>query len=99
LNTRLAKNRRIRIALLELLKTVYPGALDQRALMFAMDNLGYPMPGGELSAHLRYLEEKGYLSSRERKGEGYDVSFAFLTAEGWDLLDGIHEDGGVDPRL
>lgn len=99
MNTRLAKNRRIRIALLELLKSAYPGALDGRALMFAMDNLGYPLPEGRLSAHLSYLQEKGYLLVREQKGEGYDVSFASLTAEGWDLLDGIHEDGGVDTRL
>jgi len=99
LNTRLAKNRRIRIALLELLRTAYPGALDQRALMFAMDNLGYPMLEGELSAHLSYLKEKGYVSAHERRGEGYEVSFAFLTAGGWDLLDGIRQDGGVDTRL
>jgi hypothetical protein len=98
-NTRLAKNRRIRIALLELLKSAYPGALDQRALMFAMDNLGYPMPEDRLAAHLSYLEEKGYLVAEERRGEGFEVSFASLTAEGWDLLDGMHEDGGVDTRL
>jgi hypothetical protein len=67
--------------------------------MFAMDNLGYPMPADGLSAHLRYLEEKGYLVSREQKGEGYEVSFASLTAGGWDLLDGLREDGGVDTAL
>jgi len=99
LNTRLAKNRRIRIALLELLKSAYPGALDQRALMFAMDNLGYPMPESGLSAHLSYLQEKGYLSATQREGEGFEVAFASLTAEGWDLIDGIRVDGGVDTKL
>lgn len=99
MNTRLAKNRRIRIALLELLRTAYPGALDQRALMFAMDNLGYPMPAGEMQAHLSYLKEKGYVAAHVRKGQDFEVDFAFLTAGGWDLLDGIHEDGGVDIRL
>ena len=99
MNTRLARNRRIRIALLELLKSVYPGALDERALMFALDNLGHPMPTDGLRAHLSYLGEKGYLVSEEKRGDGFAISYASLTAEGWDLLDGLRADGGVDTRL
>ena len=100
MNTRLAKNKRIRIALLELLKSVYPGALDYRALMFALDNLGYPLPEAEVGAHLSYLMEKGYVFNEQRSGEGYAISVSFLTAEGWDLLDGIRDDeAGVDSRL
>ena len=99
MNTRLAKNRRIRIALLELLKSVYPGALDRRALQFALDNLGYPMPVEGLGAHMSYLEEKGYLVTEEKTGEGFAISYSSLTAKGWDLLDGLRADGGVDTRL
>lgn len=99
MNTNIAKNKRIRVALLELLKSVYPGALDQRALSFAMDNLGYPMPEGMLAAHLSYLQEKGYLALGCKKGQGYDISFSSLTAAGWDLLDGIRSDSGVDEKL
>ena len=99
MNTRLARNRRIRIALLELLRSVYPGALDQRALSFALDNLGYPMPDEALSAHMSYLGEKGYLAATERKGEGFHISYASLTAAGWDLLDGLTDDRGVDTCL
>lgn len=96
---KLANNKRIRIALLELLRSVYPGALDRRAIMFTMDNLGYPMPGDMLSAHLSYLEEKGYVAAGSREGLGVSLEFSSLTARGWDLLDGIRSDEGVDTRL
>lgn len=99
MNTTTAKNRRIRIALLNLLKTEYPGALDLKALQFAMDNLGYPMPSGRLEAHLRYLEEKGYAQLQRRKGFGFDIAFASLTAAGWDLTDGLVRERGVDAEL
>lgn len=65
MNTTTAKNRRIRIALLNLLKTEYPGALDTKAIQFAMDNLGYPMPSGRLEAHLRYLQTRPSASISE----------------------------------
>lgn len=96
MNTESVKNRRIRIALLNILKTEYPGAVDLKVLQFAMDNLGYPMPEGMLEAHLRYLEEKGYVISESRTGFGFQVAFASLTAEGWDLLDGLIHERGVE---
>jgi hypothetical protein len=99
LNTTGVKNRRIRTALLKLLKTEYPGALDLRALQFALDNLGYPMPEGRLEAHLRYLEEKGYVALKKHKGFGVEISFASLSASGWDLLDELVTEKGVDARL
>ena len=100
MNTTAAKNRRIRIALTELLKTEYPGALDLKALSFAMDNLGYPMPEGALTAHLSYLQEKGYVSIRRKSGRGFDIAFASLTARGWDLIDGLGvAEPGVDTGL
>lgn len=99
MNTISAKNRRIRIALLNLLKTEYPGAVDIKVLHFAMDNLGYPMPEGMLEAHLRYLEEKGYSHLETRRGFGFQIAFASLTAAGWDLLDGLVREKGVDEKL
>jgi DNA-binding transcriptional ArsR family regulator len=99
LNTTSVKNRRIRVALLRLLKTEYPGALDTRALQFALDNLGYPMPYGSLEAHLRYLEEKGYVALKRHRGFGVEISFASLSAQGWDLLDELISEKGVDGRL
>jgi len=88
LNRSYAVNRRIRTAVLELLKTEYPGALDLRALQFALDSLGYPLPEAMLAAHLRYLEEKGLAALSVKKGYGFSVEFASLTAKGWDYLDG-----------
>jgi hypothetical protein len=84
---------------LELLRTEYPGALDLKALQFAMDNLGYPMPQGMLEAHLRYLDEKGYARLHVKRGFGFRVEFAALTAGGWDLLDGLVGEKGVDAEL
>lgn len=99
MNTTTAKNRRIRIALLRLLKTEYPGTLDVKALHFSLDNLGYPMPEGELMAHLGYLKEKGYVNNQHRTGLGVKLTFASLTAEGWDLIDELLSERGVDKRL
>lgn len=93
------KNRRIRIAILELLKTSYPGALDLKVLQFSLDNLGYPMPLENLSAHLKYLEEKDYVRLELRKGYGFEIAFAFLTADGWDILDGHRHEKGIDEAL
>jgi hypothetical protein len=93
------KNRRIRVALLELLKTEYPGSLDLRVLQFSLDNLGYPMPEGDLTAHLRYLEEKGYAKLQRKEGYGFAIAFAKLTADGWDLLDGHRHEAGIDEAL
>ncbi len=84
---------------MELLSTEYPGALDLRALRFALDSLGYPLPEGMVEAHLRYLEEKGFVRLEKRKGFGFSIAFASLTAEGWDLLDGFKSDRGVDGGL
>jgi DNA-binding transcriptional ArsR family regulator len=93
------KNRRIRIAILELLKTSYPGSLDLKVLQFSLDNLGYPMPPENLSAHLTYLEEKKYVRLELRKGYGFEIAFASLTADGWDLLDGHSHEKGIDEAL
>lgn len=99
MNTTGVKNRRTRIALLRLLKTEYPGALDLRAMQFALDNLGYPMPEHQLAAHLKYMQEKGFVSLTVKKGFGVELSFAVLSASGWDLLDEIIADCGVDGKL
>jgi hypothetical protein len=57
------------------------------------------MPGGRLEAHLRYLEEKGYVSLKKHKGFGVEISFASLSAQGWDLLDELITEKGVDTTL
>ncbi len=93
------KNKRIRIAILELLKTEYPGPLDLKVLKFTLSKLGYPLPEGHLSAHLRYLEEKGYVHLEMKDGYGFHVAFAALTADGWDLIDGHIDEKGIDEKL
>lgn len=68
-------------------------------MLFAMDNLGYPMPEGALDAHLSYLKEKGYAQVERKKGFGFQIAFATLTAKGWDLLDGLCHEKGIDDEL
>ncbi len=93
------KNKRIRVALLELLKTAYPGSLDMRVLSFSLDNLGYPLPIESLKAHLKYLCEKLLVKLETRKGYGFFIEFASLTAKGWDLLDGNINEVGIDEAI
>lgn len=93
------KNKRIRIALLELLKTEYPGSLDLRVLQFSLDNLGYPLPEESLAAHIRYLEEKGYITCEKKQGYGFAIGFCRLSATGWDLIDGHVHEKGIDGEL
>ena len=93
------KNKRIRVAILELLKTEYPGSLDMRMLQFSLDSLGYPMPIESLKAHLKYLNEKGLTKLDTRKGVNFYIEWASLTAKGWDLLDGNIDEIGIDEAL
>lgn len=93
------KSKRIRIAVLQLLKTEYPGSLDMRVLQFSLDNLGYPLPLEMMRAHLSYLSEKGYLIITHRKAYGAEIAFATLTAAGWDLIDGHSHEHGIDVAL
>jgi len=90
------KNKRIRAAVLEILKTEYPGALDTKVLRFSLDNLGYPLPEEGLRAQLKYLEEKGLITVHSKKGYGFRLSYVSLTARGWDFLDGNISEKGID---
>ena len=93
------KNTRIRIAILQALKAEYPRPIDFKMLLFVLDTYGYQMTNEDLRAHLWYLKEKDYVKVEEKKGHGYYIMHAHMTAKGWDLYDGILKDGGVDAEL
>ncbi len=94
------RNRRIRVVILELLHTAYPGGMDTKSLWFAVDNLGYAMPIEHLYAHIKYLEEKGYVKQESRKGHGFAIDWVTLTASGWDFIDGhITDEKGIDTSI
>lgn len=57
------------------------------------------MPDGALSAHLRYLDEKGFARVERKEGFGFSIAFATLTASGWDFIDGHIADRGIDSEL
>jgi repressor of nif and glnA expression len=93
------KNKRIRVAILELLNTEYGSTIDKRRLRFALDKIGYTLLDHELDAHLKYLEEKGYVRCETREGFGFKIGWCALTADGWDLLDGHKHEKGIDEAL
>lgn len=93
------KNRRIRVAILKALKVEHPGSIDTKVLYFYLDSYGYPLLEDELTAHLAYLQEKGYIKVERKRGKGYDISHVTLAAKGWDLYDGIEQDKGIDEEL
>lgn len=96
MNAETARNRSIRHALLRILKSGYPGAMDTKELKYALDNLGFPVTDRLLNAQMAYLSEGGYVRTESRKGFGFCVEFVCLTKEGWDLLDGHIDEAGVD---
>lgn len=93
------KHKRIRIAILELLKTQYPGAIDTKVLKFSLDNLGYPLRDEDINGHLAYLTEKAFVFCDRREGFGFHLTFCTLTARGWDVIDGNIHEAGIDEEL
>lgn len=93
------RSRDLRWWALRALEKVYPGDLSERTIALTLAGISYTVSPGELSTHLAYLEEKGYVERRHLKSrelnEERDV--ARLTAKGKDLLEGnIAADPGID---
>ena len=93
------KNRRLRIAILEILNTGHLNPMDTKSLAWHLGNLGYPLPEELLLAHLQYLEELGYVGNQTRSDIGLEVRHVRLTAKGWKLIDGWLRDEGIDEAL
>lgn len=89
------KNKRIRIVILNLLKTEYPRPLDLKVLQFSLDNLGFTLLEHALCAHLNYLQGKGFVEMEKRGDYGIQIVFAQLTPKGWDLIDGNISETGI----
>ena len=91
-------HRREREVILEVLQAQDRGTADQRALWFALSNLGHPMTKGTFDEHLTYLEGKRYLIAQDRHlGDKVAVRILTITPAGVDLLDGSICDPGVGP--
>jgi len=89
------KNKRIREIILTILQKDYPNPVDTVVLRYAIDNLGYPLLQNEFEAHLKYLDEKGYVKTEKKESFGMNMFLVELTANGWDLLDGLSKDKGI----
>jgi hypothetical protein len=85
---------------MHLLESVYPAEMSERSLCLGLEgNPDLHLSAGEVSAHLAYLAEKGFVARRAPKvpATGEEVPMARLTAHGKDLLDGVIDpDPGID---
>lgn len=80
------KHSALSLNLLHILKTEYPGAVDVMVISLSLRSLGYSLTDEELNQILQRLHEKDFLHFEHRHFEGLVISFAVLTASGWDFL-------------
>jgi hypothetical protein len=93
----------IRGKILYYLALIAPQAATLPLLQGELDLFGYPVPMDELTFHLAYLSEKGFVSIADMKGPGGrpEVRSVKITAQGIDYHDGrLPGDAGihVEPR-
>ncbi len=90
--------REIRGWILRILNYNYPESLSVEAIALTLSDLEYVVTPLAVGGYLDYLEEKGYIETRqvEVRDAGISRRVARLTAKGKDLLEGnIPEDPGI----
>ena len=72
------------------LHLIYPQAATLPLLQAELDFFGYPAPLEEISFHIAYLEEKGFVSVEAVRGpySQRDINLVRITARGIDYYDG-----------
>ena len=97
MSTSLRQKELIRGKILYYLKLIYPHTATIPLFQAEMYYFGYPIPLEELSFHLAYLREKGFVEIEDVHGPHSlrSISMAKITARGIDLLDGRlpHDEG------
>ncbi|MFQ5817791.1 MAG: hypothetical protein ACE5H2_07545 [Terriglobia bacterium] len=95
-----ARARRLRGAILQLLDEQAPERLDADVLLGVLERLHYDVTARELAAELEYLRQRGYVEfemveTRERRRLPRILRIG-ITAGGADLVEGTLADPGVD---
>ena len=80
----------IRGKVLYYLGLIYPQSATMPLLQGELDFFGYPVPVEELSFHVAYLAEKGYVTVEGVRGphSHRNISLVKITARGIDYRDG-----------
>ncbi|MGH9434048.1 MAG: hypothetical protein ACRD3T_21170 [Terriglobia bacterium] len=80
----------IRGKVLYYLGLIYPQSATMPLLQGELDFFGYPVPVEELSFHIAYLAEKGYVTVEGVRGphSHRNISLVKITAKGIDYRDG-----------
>lgn len=93
-----AGNKRLRGEIIHMLHLAYPNPMETRTLNDVLRDAGYPVIG-DISPHLDYLEDKGYIRidhNEDAKLVSAPVTLCKLSAKGVDLAEYTIEDPGVD---
>ncbi|AJA42399.1 hypothetical protein AJ85_05720 [Alkalihalobacillus alcalophilus ATCC 27647 = CGMCC 1.3604] len=91
------KNKQTRGYILKIAKISYPEAVGANTIDVCLLEYGLGLSGQSLKGHIKYLEDRGYVATREIQLEqlGRKVPLVELTSKGIDLLEGTIEDAGV----
>jgi hypothetical protein len=98
MTTSLRQKELVRGKTLFYLHLIYPQQATMQLLQAELDYFGYPIPTEELSFHVAYLQEKGFVEVETVRGpySHRSVSLVKITARGIDLLDGrLPADDGI----
>jgi DNA-binding MarR family transcriptional regulator len=91
--------RETRGRILKILERAYPDEIGDELISLTLNDIHMCTGPAILRGHIDYLEEKGYVESRELHSDELEMSrrMVRLTAKGKDLLEGsISPDPGVN---
>jgi hypothetical protein len=88
-STSLRHKELLRGKILYYLRLIYPQTATLQLLQAELDYFGYPIPMDELSFHIAYLAEKGFVEAERVRGSHTRgvMRLVKITAHGIDLLD------------
>lgn len=90
------EGREFRGFILSMCKTNYPYGCSEELISQAAADMGFAVSPGQISGHIEYMREKGYVRVDELKSGRFIREIVKITARGIDLLDRvITEDPGI----
>jgi hypothetical protein len=81
--------------ILRILIKWHPAPLEVDEIHVFLDDLRYSITKEELSSHLSYLEEPGYIKIENRKADGIEIKKIKIMKKGIDIVDGFSNDVGI----
>lgn len=90
------ENREIRGCIINIIERGKPYGASFLLIEETLSIAGFSCTTNEVKAHLKYLEDKGYVKFEELERGGIKRKLNYITPKGIDLLEGnIPEDPGV----